>query len=67
MTLPLTHPADPFGLLADDGEHSRVAWCHRDGGKYLVISARPVIGGAINLAIQLGLQSSSNRCKKLFT
>jgi hypothetical protein len=31
----LTHPADPFGLLADDGEHSRVAWCRRDGGKYL--------------------------------
>ena len=29
----LTRPADPFGLLADDGEHSRVAWCRRDGGE----------------------------------
>lgn len=34
--LPLTRPADPFGLLADDGEHPGVAWCRRDGGKYLV-------------------------------
>ena len=33
---PLTRPADPFGLLADDGEHSRVAWCRRDGGEHLV-------------------------------
>ena len=34
--LPLTRPADPLGLLADDGEHSRVACCRRDGGKYLL-------------------------------
>jgi hypothetical protein len=33
----LTHPADPFGLLADDGEHSRVA---RDGTGNSIGTAR---------------------------
>jgi hypothetical protein len=32
----MSAPADPLGLLADDGEEPGIAWCRRDGGEHLV-------------------------------